>query len=151
MAKNGNIHPTRIFKTPDDLKKAWEEFKEDLKIQAKNWPKVQYVGKDGERVVDYPVLPITMEGFFRYCRGKYGEVREYFLNREVDGKTYYDDFHTICRACEEERREHQIIGGMIGQFNPSITQRLNNLKEQIENDIKGSLNIPGVPDIGSRK
>lgn len=127
------MHPTRTFKHPDELKKAWEEFKQDLKEQAKNWPKVQYVGKDGERVEDYPVLPITLEGFYRFCRGKYGDVKEYFLNREVEGKRYYDDFTTICHACEEERREHQIIGGMIGMFNPSITQRLNGLKEQTDN------------------
>lgn len=149
MSAEGHIHPTRIFKHPDELKKAWEEFKEDLKIQALQWGKVQYAGKDGDRKVDFPIVPITMEGFYRFCRNKYGDVKEYFLNRDIDGKTYYDDFTTICRACEEERREHQIIGGMTGHFNPSITQRLNGLKEQTE--ISGGLNMPAVPDIGNRK
>lgn len=143
------MHPTRIFKTPDELEKAWTEFKKDLLVQAKDWPKVQYVGKDGERMIDYPVLPITIEGFYRFCRIKYGDVKEYFLNREINGVRYYDDFTTICRACEDERREHQIIGGMIGNFNPSITQRLNGLKEQTEHS--GEINMPAVPDIGTRK
>ena len=47
MPKNGNIHPTRIFKTPDDLKEAWDKFKVDLKEQSKEWVKYQYVGRDG--------------------------------------------------------------------------------------------------------
>lgn len=136
MAKNGNIHPTRIFKTPDDLADAWDEYKDDLKEQSKQWPKVQYVGKDGERKEDYPVLPITLDGFYVFCRQKingkprYGEVEQYFTNQD----DRYNDFIGICRACKQERTNNQIIGGMIGAFNPSITQRLNGLtdKQQIE-------------------
>jgi hypothetical protein len=39
---------------------------------------------------------------------------------------------------------------MVGQYNPSITQRLNGLKESTETEIKGTLNIPNLPDIGNR-
>jgi hypothetical protein len=143
------MHPTRIFKTPQDLAKAWEEFKEDLKEQARDWPKVQYVGKDGERMVDYPVLPITLEGFYRFCRGKYGDVKEYFVNRPNDGKRYYDEFTTICHACKDECREHQIIGGMIGNFNPSITQRLNGLKEHTDTVSTTSIQILNIDPLSS--
>lgn len=139
MAKNGNIHPTRIFKTPDDLLKAWNEYKEDLKEQAKEWLKVQYVGKDGERKTDAQKVPLTLEGFKRFCRENYGEVQHYFDNTEG----YYDDFCVICTRIREEIRENQIIGGMLGFYNPSITQRLNNLKEQQEHsgEIKGGGSI----------
>ena len=68
MAKNGNIHPTRIFQTPDDLEKAWEEFKLDVEKQSNEWLKVQYVGKDAERVADGQKVPLTMEGFERFFR-----------------------------------------------------------------------------------
>jgi hypothetical protein len=122
-------HPTRIFKTPEELLKVWNEYKEDLKDRAREWPKIQYVGKDGERMVDYPVLPLTLEGLKRYCwENKIGDINEYFLNRHG----YYNDFTIICRAIKDEIREHQITGGMNGFFNPSITQRLNNLKEQTD-------------------
>jgi hypothetical protein len=120
------MHPTRIFKHPDELEKAWEAYKVDLKAQSMEWPKVQYVGKDGERVEDYPKLPQTMEGFERFCYKNYGCVNQYFDNK--DG--YYDEFVTICTRVRREIRENQILGGMIGMFNPSITQRLNGLKEQ---------------------
>ena len=33
------MHPTRIFKKPEDLEKAWRAYKEDLKEKAKAWVK----------------------------------------------------------------------------------------------------------------
>ena len=135
------MHPTRIFKTPDELENAFESYKEDLKEQANEWLKVQYVGKDGDRVEDPQKVPYTFEGFKRFCRKKYGDVTEYFLNR--DG--YYDDFTNICHAIREEIRENQITGGLLGFYNPSITQRLNGLAEKTENNIK--IEQPLFPDV----
>lgn len=135
------MHPTRIFKTPEELEKAWINYKAKLKLDAKEWPKVQYVGKDGDRKEDYPVLPYTLEGFKRYCRENHGDVSEYFLNRQ----NYYDDFTNICSYVKEEIREQQIIGGMLSHFNPSITQRLNNLVEKTQTDIK--VEQPLFPDV----
>jgi hypothetical protein len=132
MAKNGNIHPTRLFKSPDDLLKVWNDFKENVKQQAKEWLKVSYVGKDGERVEDPQKVPLTFEGFKRYCRTNYGEIGQYFDNKD----NYYNDFVGICSHIKEEIRENQIIGGLLGFFNPSITQRLNGLKESQEVEIK---------------
>ena len=133
MAKNGNIHPTRIFKTPDDLLDVWHAYKNELKDRSKNWPKVQYVGRDGERREDYPVLPLTLEGLYRYCwETGIGTIEQYFTNKEG----YYDDFVSICSRVKLEIREQQITGGMIGAYNPSITQRLNSLVEKSETVVK---------------
>lgn len=121
-------HPTRIFNNELELSKAFEEYKEDLKIQALNWPKVQYVGKDGSRVEDYPVLPYTLEGFYIFTRKHYGCVKQYFTNTA----NMFDDFLAICSHIREEVRNQQISGGLMGFYNPSITQRLNGLKEQVE-------------------
>ena len=129
MAKNGNIHPTRIFKKPQELKKVFEEYKKDLKEREKEWLKIQYVGKEGSRVTDSVKLPLTYEGLKRYCYDtKIGSVEQYFINKD----DLYNDFVVVCRAIKNEIRENQIIGGMNGFFNPSITQRLNGLKEQTE-------------------
>jgi hypothetical protein len=122
------MHPTRIFKHPDELLQAWEQYKATLKERAKEWPRVQYVGKDGERVEDYPKLPLTMEGFNVWAYAEYGMVRQYFLNK--DG--LYDDFVTICSHIREEIRHDQITGGLLGNYNPSITQRLNGLTDKSE-------------------
>jgi hypothetical protein len=42
----------------------------------------------------------------------------------------YSDYRTVCSYIKREIRNDQISGGMVGQFNPSITQRLNNLTEK---------------------
>lgn len=153
MAKNGNIHPTRIFKAPNELLTAWNEYKEDVTEQSNEWLKVQYVGKEGMRMTDAQKVPYTLEGFKRYCRNNYGEVQQYFDNpkRPDSNEGYYDDFIAICSHIREEIRENQIIGGMLGFYNPSITQRLNNLVDKTETALSGTLNIPKVPDIGNRK
>ena len=139
-------HPTRIFKTPEELEKAFNEYKADLEIQSKEWLKVQYVGKEGERKADAQKVPMTMEGFERFCYNNYGTVHQYFDNYEG----YYDDFLTICSHVKKEIRENQIIGGLLGFYNPSITQRLNSLADNTKTEVNTTLNIPDIPDIGNR-
>lgn len=136
-SNKGNIHPTRIFQTPDDLKNAFDAYKKDLEIRANEWLKVQYVGKDGERVTDPQKLPMTMEGFKVFCKKNYGCVKQYLENK--DG--YYDDFVEICSYIALEVRENQIIGGLLGFYNPSITQRLNGLTEKVQNEIATAGNL----------
>jgi hypothetical protein len=126
------MHPTRIFKTPDELKAAFEGYKAHLEEEANKWVKIQYVGKEGERKADPMKLPYTLEGFYRYCRNNQGDVKEYFMNR--DG--LYNEFTTICSDIREEIRENQITGGLLGIYNPSITQRLNGLVEKSQVEIK---------------
>jgi hypothetical protein len=129
------MHPTRIFKSPDELYAAFEAYKKDLDEKAKEWLKVQYVGKDGDRVTDKYKLPYTLEGFERYCYDNHGVVKHYFDNKEG----YYDDFGVVCSRIRAEIRENQILGGLIGIYNPSITQRLNGLTDKTENKISGTI------------
>lgn len=128
MAKKGNIHPTRIFRNPAELEKVWKAYKEFLGEEAFKWVKVQYVGKEGERVTDAYKLPYTFAGFRVFCYKNYGSVHQYFENK--DG--LYTDFVEICSYIKEEIRDNQITGGLLGVYNPSITQRLNNLVEKTE-------------------
>lgn len=125
-------HPNRTFKTPDELENAWKEYKKDIEEQSNEWLKVQYVGKEGQRVTDGQKIPYTLEGFKRFCRENYGEVQHYFDNTD----NYYDEFCAICSRIREEIRENQIVGGMLGFFNPSITQRLNGLTDKTETKIQ---------------
>ena len=123
------MHPTRIFKKPEDLEKAWKAYKEDLKDKAKVWVKIQYVGKDGDKKQDSPKLPLTYEGFKRFCWDEnIGTVQHYFENTEK----MYDDFCEVCTRIRNEIREDQITGGILSFYNASITQRLNNLVEKSE-------------------
>ncbi len=129
-------HPSRIFKTPEELLSAWESYKKNLLTKALDWPKVQYVGREGQRVEDYPKLPLTMEGFSVFCyANNIGTIRHYFTN--TDG--YYDDFCQVCSYVQEEIRQDQITGGLLGVYNASITQRLNGLTESTKTELTGNL------------
>ena len=125
------MHPTRIFKTSDELEHAWTLYKESLKNDALEWVKVSYVGKEAQRMEDPFKLPYTMEGFEVFCYKNYGCVNQYFDNKQG----YYDEFVTICSYIKKEIRSNQITGGLLGVYNPSITQRLNNLVEKNETTV----------------
>ena len=76
------MHPTRIFKSPDELEKAFEEYKQFLEVEYEKWIKVQYVGKEGDRKEDKYKLPWTLDGFEVFCYKKYGMVKQYFDNKD---------------------------------------------------------------------
>lgn len=131
--KNGNIHPTRIFKRPEDLYRAFEQYKEDLRRQSKEWIKVYFAGKEGTRRDVELKVPKTMEGFKTFCYEPYGCIVQYFKNQ--DG--LYKDFIPVCLRIKNEIREDQVVGGLLNVYNPSITQRLNGMtdKKEVKADV----------------
>lgn len=138
----------RNIESPEMMWKLFQDYVVDLKSKESEWLKVQYVGKEGVRETDELKLPLTLEGFKRYCWDiEVGCVEQYFKN--IDDK--YSEFLPICSRIKNSIRENQITGGLLNVFNPSITQRLNDLSDKKEIDVKGSLNIPNLPDIGNRK
>jgi len=140
------MHPTRIFKTPDELEHAWKLYKEDLLVQAADWLKIQYVGKEGQRMTDAMKLPYTMDGFEVFCYNNYGCVEQYFKNQEA----YYDDFIPICSHIKKEIRSNQITGGLLGVYNPSITQRLNSLQDTTKTELTGDISVQNPSSISVR-
>lgn len=106
----------------------WEAYKENLKIEAEEWLKVQYVGKEGVRKTDRMKLPLVLEGFYTFCYKRKGNVQQYFDN----AGGYYPDFIVVCARIRTEIRADQITGGLLGVFHPSITQRLNGLVEKTD-------------------
>ena len=115
----------RLIESPEDMQSMFEEYKQwvfDNPIKIED-----YVGKDAIRVMREKPRPLTIEGFENHCFRNYGitALQQYLENRDEK----YSDFLSICRTIKHEIRQNQIEGGMAGIFNPSITQRLNNLKE----------------------
>ena len=131
-------HPRNI-ETPE---KMWELFISYQK-QTKANPryKTQFVGREGDMVKEPLERPLTMEGFKNYCYDIVGVIEQYFKNQ--DG--FYTEYIPICIRVREAIRQDQIEGGMVGQYNPSITQRLNGLVERQETTIKEQPLFPDEP------
>ena len=113
---------------PFDL---WDAFLRYRQWVADNPLKVHdFKGKDADEVYIKKERPLSLEGFSNFCWEFkiHGFIDDYFHNKE--GR--YEDFATICTRIKAIIRENQIAGGMAGVFNPSITQRLNNLVEKSE-------------------
>lgn len=138
----------KYIETPEKMWELFEDYKNSIDSN-KDWKKFQYVGKDGDRVSDALKVPYTMEGFENHVANKEIALSldQYFSNQD----NLYDEYMGICSRIRREIRENQITGGLLGFYNPSITQRLNNLSDKKETTLKGSLSLPSLPDIGDRK
>jgi hypothetical protein len=122
--------PNKIT-SPEHL---WELFQE-YKKKTKENPFIvkDFVGKDAEMVYREKERPLTIEGLNNYVfdMGIIHGLDNYFAN----SRGRYKKFSSICRAIKEQIRQDQIEGGMAGMYNPSITQRLNNLVEKTQTTI----------------
>jgi hypothetical protein len=125
---------TKKIATPEILWKHFLDYKEWVKS---NPILVQdYIGKDAQMIYRERQRPLTIEGFECYCFDNdiINDLGDYFKND--DGR--YSDYAPICNNIRKAVRNNQIEGGMAGIFNPSITQRLNGLTENVNQDIKSN-------------
>ena len=86
-------------------------------------------------VSEFHKPPLTISGFRVFGHSKGVTVHHYFSNPDNS----YDAYRSICSRITDEIRQDQIEGGMVGQYNPSITQRLNNLTEKQEIEYSGKV------------
>lgn len=128
----------KAIASPDIL---WQLF-EDYKAHVKANPRLinDYKGKDADEVWIKQEVPLTLERFECWVAdlGIIGQLTHYFTNWQ--GR--YEEFVTVCARIKREIRADQIEGGMCGQYNPSITQRLNGLVEKTETKIEETDPIP---------
>ena len=112
----------------------WELF-ERYKAWCKKNPivKEDYVGGAGKRVERLYERPLTVSGFRAYGHSEGVTIVHYFANTDDS----YTEYRTICSRIEDEIRDYQITGGLVGILNPSITQRLNGLTERVDATTQG--------------
>ena len=136
MAKRGR--PKKI-QDPKELEDIFEAYK----TYTKTNPRFKYHlnQRTGDMVGEPLEVPLTIEGFEIYCYNKFDFTVKHYLEN-TDKR--YEDFSTISTRIRKEIRDDQIKGGMVGQYNPSITARLNALKEQIE---QTNIEQPLFPDV----
>lgn len=135
----------KYIETPEILMQLFEEYRHEVKSNPRR--KHVFVGKDGNSDFELLERPLTFEGFSIYCFNKIGSIKHYFENRDNS----YNEYVHICSHIKEIIRRDQIEGGMVGQYNPSITQRLNGLKEQSESTVSTSINILNIDPLDDSK
>ena len=117
------------IETPEKMLQHFEAYRKHCKSNpfvVKDW-----VGGAGKGIMREKERPLSMEGFECYLFEKkiINDLGDYISNKGGA----YGKFSTICAYIRREIRRDQIDGGMAGVYNPSITQRLNNLVERTEN------------------
>lgn len=134
----------KYIDSPEHLWQYFVNYAEDTK--SRPFLVHDFVGKDAEEVRREKERPLTLEGFENYCADQdiIQDLGHYFANTD----NRYEEYRTICSRIKRAIRQDQIEGGMAGIYNPSITQRLNGLKETTDNthtikDYDISMNLDG--------
>lgn len=123
---------TKYIETPEKMLELFEEYRE----WCRDNPIEKKVTGNKNFVISHEKLrrPLTLEGFENYVAGIDGMpagLDQYFSNQEGN----YSDYLGVCQLIRRIIRQDQIEGGMVGIYNPSITQRLNGLVEKTENKL----------------
>lgn len=130
----------KYIETPEKMWELFQAYKKEVKDNPRI--KVEYVGRDGETKKTPIERPLTIEGFKTYCAYEVGSIQHYWINYEDN----YSEYQPIIMRIREEIRAEQIDGAMTSFYNSNLTARLNNLKEQTENNTTIT-EVPLFPDV----
>jgi len=121
----------KYIETPEKMWEYFEAYRAGVKANPRT--KTVFPGKDAIPQYEPLERPLTVEGFENWCAdaGIIEDLSNYFANT----KGNYSDYSTICSRIKRVIRQDQIEGGMVGQYNASITQRLNSLVDKQENQV----------------
>ena len=121
----------KYIETPEKMWELFTAYKKHVKDNPRI--KVEYVGKEGDRVETPLVTPLTMVGYECYVMDNTkftcADLTDYFEGKDPS----YTAYLPIATRIRKEIRQDQVSGGMVGQYNSNLTARLNNLKEHTDN------------------
>lgn len=120
------------------------------KVKAMPFKVEDWVGAQAVDVERKKEKPLTLEGFENYVADL--DIIEDLSNYFANSGGNYAEYSTICSRIRRVIRQDQIEGGMAGIYNPSITQRLNNLVEKTQSEVISTPPLfPDVPKNDSGK
>lgn len=125
--------------------KVVEQRKGSVNLKVSNSKDAEKLKKEINPIVELPTQrPLTFEGFQNWLEDNeiITDVTDYFENKD----NRYSDYIRVCSRIKRVIRQDQIEGGMAGIYNPSITQRLNNLVEKQDVTTDGA-KISGTPSV----
>lgn len=127
----------KYIDTPEKMWELFEAYKKEVKGNPRKMS--EFHGKDGEERIKPLERPLTLAGFENYVFSQdlNTDLSHYFSNKDKR----YSDYVGICSRIRKIIRQDQIEGGMVGQYNSSITQRLNGLTDKQEVKTEGKIKI----------
>jgi len=143
---------TKNIETAEKMWEYFEDYRSEVKgnpihiVEQKRGNTIIPKGYEGEMpdsIVKLPMQrPLTFEGFQNWLDDNdiITDVTDYFENKQER----YTDYVRVCARIKRTIRQDQIEGGMCGIYNPSITQRLNNLSETVNSNVSVSSPIMNV-------
>lgn len=139
MAKMGR---PRKIDSPENLMEMFQSYKSYVKEN----PRYKYVmnQRSGDMIAEPLECPLSIDGFEVYCYNKFECTVSHYMD---NSNKAYNDFCAISAHIKKEIRQDQIAGGMVGQYNASLTARLNGLTEKVENTIVTEQ--PLFPDVSN--
>lgn len=116
----------KYIESPEAMWELFEAYKKETKANRRRVPKATPKGI----LYEEHEPPLTMVGFSSYVADQEitSNVHDYFANT----RDSYSEYSSICSRIVDAIKRDQIEGGMVGQYNASITQRLNNLTERVD-------------------
>jgi hypothetical protein len=121
----------KYIETPEAMWELFEAYKKETKANRRRVPKATPKGI----LYEEHEPPLTMVGFSSYVADQEitSNIHDYFANT----RDSYSEYSSICSRIVDAIKRDQIEGGMVGQYNASITQRLNNLTERVDQTTQG--------------
>jgi hypothetical protein len=130
----------KIFSSPEILWEACVEYFEAT--DKRKWIKTEFNGKDAVECHIPNETPYTWTGLYLFLDISHQTWQDYEKRQ---------DFIEIATRVRNIIYTQKFEGAAVGAFNQTIISRDLGLKEQSETELKGTLNIPALPDIGNRK
>jgi hypothetical protein len=120
----------KYIETPEKMWELFVAYRDEVKGSPRR--KVEYVGRNGERVETPIERPLSMDGFFCFGYDNKITLHHYFDNPEGA----YDDYRGITTRIRQSVRAEQIDGAMVNAYNSNLTARLNGLTDKREVDAR---------------
>lgn len=131
----------KYIETPEKL---WELFTEYVEHERDNpMYKVDYVGRDGNKVLTPLQTPITFEGFECWLADK-GVIEAGLGDYQSNKDGRYSEYATIITRITNNCFAQNFKGAAVGLFNPNLIAKKLGLIDRKEIDAKGTINLKDI-------
>jgi hypothetical protein len=119
----------KYIETPEKMWELFQAYKKEVKENPRI--KVEYVGRNGDKVQTPIERPLTLDGFYTFGYDNGVTIHHYFDNPEGA----YDEYRGITSRIRKAVRAEQLDGAMVNHYNSNLTARLNGLTEKTQQSV----------------